>query len=124
MKTFLIIEGEKAIKNYLKEFKSILKTYKDEFKGWGYTLKKVQPKNAKKPYWYWYRWVYDNETQNNKWEYIGREKPDSNIPDPPKSILDEAIFQEVGGNVLISETELEKVKEIFEGYQKFEVTPS
>lgn len=124
MKTFLIVDGNKAIKAYLDEFKSVMREYKKIYRGWGYTFKKVMPKGATKPYYYWYKWEYDPNTQNNVWTYVGKEKPEVNIPDPPVNRLDEVSYSLAGENVIINEIEYQKIIDIFENYQKFEISPA
>ena len=124
MKTYLVVDGNKAIKGYLKELKDVMKEYKKIYKGWGYTFKKVMPKGANKPYYYWYKWEYSSETQNNVWTYVGKDKPHVDIPDPPISRLDEVSYSIAGENVIINEVEFEKVIDIFDGYQKFEINPA
>jgi len=121
MRTFLIVDGNKKVKEYEKEFQGIMREYKKTYRGWGYTFKKVMPKGATKPYYYWYKWKYDPNTQNNVWTYIGKEKPSTEIPDPPISRFDEVVFQVVGENIMITEDELTKVADLFEGCMKFEV---
>lgn len=121
MRNYLIVDGNKGLKEYLKLYKKELKDYKESFKGWGYTFKEVKPKGAKRPYFYWYKWEYNNEQQNNVWTYIGKETPNINIPNPPKSRLDDIEFTIMGENILINETEYEKIKDLLLGYYKFEV---
>ena len=121
MKTYLIVDGDKKVKEYQKEFQGVMREYRKIYRGWGYTFKKVMPKDAIKPYYYWYKWEYDPNTQNNVWTYIGKEKPEVNIPDPPVSRLDDVMFQVVGENIMITEEELAKVEDLFEGCIKFEV---
>ena len=121
MKTYLIVDGDKKVKEYQKEFQGIMREYRKTYRGWGYTFKKVMPKGATKPYYYWYKWEYDSATQNNVWTYIGKEKPTTEIPDPPVSRLDDVMFQVVGENIMITEEELAKVEDLFEGCIKFEV---
>lgn len=121
MRTLLIVNGNKAIKEKTKEFKVILRQYKEQFKGWGYTFKEVKPKNAKRPYYYWYKWEYSADEQNNIWTYIGKETPDINIPDPPVNPLIEIEYQVVGDNIIIQEGEYNKIAELFTDYQRFEI---
>ena len=123
MRNLIIIDGKKAIKAYEKEFRQVSKEYKEIYKGWGLTFKKVKPKGAKRPYYYWYKWEYSSESKNNVWTYIGKDKPNTDIPDPPISRLEDVQYQVVGENVMITDGELEKVNDIFEGYQMFEVSP-
>lgn len=121
MTNLLIVDGKKAIKEYQKELRRIVKEHKEIYKGWGYTYKAVRPKNAKRPYYYWYKWEYDTDTQNNIWTYVGKDKPEVDIPDPPTNRLHHVTYSEAGENVIITEEELEKVADIFEGYQKFQI---
>ena len=124
MRTFLIVDGNKKVKEYKKEFQGIMREYKKTYRGWGYTFKKVMPKGATKPYYYWYKWEYDPNTQNNVWTYVGKEKPEVNIPDPPVNRLDEVSYSLAGENVIINEIEYQKIIDIFENYQKFEISPA
>lgn len=123
MRNLLIIDGHKAIKSYQKGYRKELKEYKDIYGSWGITFKKVKPKDAKKPYYYWYKWEYDSEKQNNVWTYLGKDKPNSDIPDPPISRLDDLTYQVVSENIILSEVELQKVQDLFEGHQMFDVSP-
>lgn len=120
----LVVDGVKAIKDYEKGFKSEMREYKKLFKGWGYTFKKVKPSSAKRPYYYWYKWEYDTETKNNQWTYLGKDKPEETIPDPPISRLDEVEYTVAGSNILISQQEYDKINDLLEGYQVFGVSPS
>lgn len=124
MRTLLIINGNKAIKEYQKEFRKLTKEYKEVYKGWGITYKTVKPKTAKKPYQYWYKWEYNPETKNNVWTYLGKEKPHTDIPDPPVSRLEGIDFQVLGDNIMIEEEMLTTIEDLFEGLQRFEVSPA
>lgn len=121
MSSILVIDGHRAIKNYQKEYRRELKEYKEIYGSWGVTYKKVKPKAAKKPYYYWYKWEYSSDKQNNVWTYIGKEKPHKDIPDPPVSKLDEVEYEVVSNNIMLSDTELAKISDLLEGYQTFEV---
>lgn len=123
MRTLLVIDGNKSIKKYQKEFRQIIKQYKEVYKGWGITYKTVKPKTAKKPYQYWYKWEYSPETKNNVWTYLGKEKPHTDIPDPPISRLDGVNYQVMGDNIMISEEDIDSIRDLFEGCQMFEVNP-
>lgn len=117
----LVVDGVKAIKEYEKEHRKTVREYKQIYKGWGYTYKRVKPKTAKRPYYYWYKWEYDTDTQNNIWTYVGKDKPEVDIPDPPMSKLDTLDYQTAGSNILISQQEYDNAIDLFEGYQVFEV---
>ena len=120
----LVVDGLKAIKDYEKEFKAETREYKKIFKGWGYTYKKVKPKTAKRPYHYWYKWEYSAETKNNEWTYIGKDKPEASIPDPPMNRLDEVDYSIAGSTILLQREEYSKIQDLLEGFQVFEVNPS
>ncbi len=99
--------GSKALEEALEKYRRELYSYNSFIKRYGYYLKpmhivyrRTKRGLTKYVYYgrYWYRVKYLDKhggTSRVKWVYVGREKPDPRLPDPPVHPLDGLVVRVV-----------------------------
>ena len=125
--TVRVVGGRERLKRIVEEFLRELYDYNSVVKQYGYYLKPyhvVTYKTAsgvKKYYYYgryWYKVRYvgkKGRTSLVKWEYVGREKPLRELPDPPRHPLEDTVFLVEGEDVLLRDEDYLRLKEYFKG---------
>ncbi|ODS42168.1 MAG: hypothetical protein MSIBF_02185 [Candidatus Altiarchaeales archaeon IMC4] len=118
MKTILIINGHDKIRETKKHYEDQIQKYNNIVKEItkGYFLREQTSKKGKL-YKYWYKWIWDGKQMHHK--YIGREKPEFNLPEKPHFLFSGLKYQVAGNDIVISEEEYKKIKTFFYDYQIF-----
>ncbi|MFN3267930.1 MAG: hypothetical protein ACK416_01575 [Zestosphaera sp.] len=132
-----IIDGYPILMNLYEPYKYKLNEYNMLIKDSGYYLKPLHFVYLKSPrmflsiryvYFgrYWYR-VYrvsgSRSRSKIRWIYVGKEKPDPTLPDPPLNPFEGLYVLAVGSDVLLSEKSykaLVRISESFRGVNVFE----
>lgn len=133
-----IIDGYPILMNLYEPYKRKINEYNVLIKDSGYYLKPLHFVYLKSPnmftnikyvYFgrYWYR-VYKasgspGSKSRTKWIYVGKEKPDPTLPDPPINPFEGLYVLVVGSDVLLSEKSykaLVRISESFRGVNVFE----
>lgn len=122
-----IVNGKQRLKEIMDNFLKSLYNYNASIRGLGYYLKPYHVVvyksryGTKKYYYYgryWYRVKYvgkKGKTSIVKWEYVGKNKPDKRLPDPPPHPLEGIVFLIEGEDIIMREVDYVKVGKLFEG---------
>jgi len=106
-----IKNGYKLIMELYSPYRNRIYEYNDKIRDTGYYLKPihivhktVQGMRLKYIYFgrYWYRVVRKGK-QGIKWIYVGRDKPDPHLPDPPLSPFEGLGVTVTDGDILVDE---------------------
>ncbi len=107
------------LSNYLPEiyrYNSLIKDKKYYLKPVHIVIKRKSNGNKIRYYYYgryWYR-IERNSSGKIKWVYLGREKPDRGLPDPPKNPLEGLVVKISNGEVVILAAKRETYQLIYE----------
>jgi len=94
------------------KLKNLVYQYNENLKKTGYYLKPfhvVYKKNGKEYYYfgrYWYRLEYGNKKM--QWIYLGKDKPDDKLPDPP--MIPEVTIMKRDGKFYVDPYDLDRLR--------------
>ncbi len=127
--TVRVIDGRRALKRIMDDFLRELYNYNSIIKKYGYYLKPYHIVTYKsragvKRYYYYGRYWYKVEyagkkgkTSLVKWEYLGKNKPLEELPDPPRHPLENVVFLVEGDDVLLRDEDYLRLKKYFKGFK-------
>lgn len=115
------------IKKGLKKINEIKNVFKNETKLYNQIIKENQNlfwrstyvKRGRKIYHYWYMYEWDPVKKRTVHKYIGKIKPNEEIPDPPENSLADLKYNEIKGteDIILSIRDYKKYKEFFKNYE-------
>ncbi len=120
MKTIRIKGGYRVIMDLYTPYRIKIYEYNSKIKESGYYLKpihvvhkEVGDRKVKYIYFgrYWYR-VVRNRGRKLRWVYVGKEKPDPHLPDPPLTPFEGIGVAVDNGDILVSENVFRALNEI------------
>lgn len=126
-KFVLIKNGKKMIENTLNEFRQEQKSYRESIKflGKGLMYRATHVERGKRVYHYWYKYEWDPVKKRTVHKYIGKQKPQYNIPNPPENplaTLNNKEIIEIGNDLVISEGEFKKNSKLFGRFKTKKLT--
>lgn len=124
----LLVDGKDRIDEIRKRHKKTVAEFQKEVnditRGYVYAPRTWKTQEGLKTGYYWYRYVYKAREDGSRYrtqKYIGKEKPDFNLPDPPKNPLDGTPHEVVGNNILMDSKRYHNNKRLFKGLKAFKV---
>ncbi len=115
----LIRNCAEALRKYHENLRRKIYEYNDRIRSTGYYLKPIHivkkhlGSDTRTYYYfgrYWYKLIKTGS--RIKWIYIGKEKPDPKLPEPPINILEQCRVVVVGRDVYVDDTCYDAVLEI------------
>ncbi len=124
-KSLRIKEGYNLLMNIFSPYRLRIYRYNEEIKNSGYYLKplhmvyrSIEGRKLKYVYFgrYWYRVYKSREGKKTRlrWIYVGRDKPDPHLPEPPINPLEGLAAVVEGDDVLVDERTFEALVKIAE----------
>ncbi len=112
----IIKNGKKVIDENNRKFKNEMKIHNETLKeNQNLFLRDTYVKRGKKIYKYWYRYEWDPIKKRTVHKYIGKAKPNEEVPDPPINPLYDLNFKEIKGtnDIILLLKDYEQYKEYF-----------
>lgn len=116
----IIINGKKLINEIKKQYKIDKKVYNELLKeNQNLFFRATHVKRGKKIYYYWYKYEWDPVKKRTVHKYIGKNKPNEEIPNPPINPFTNLHFKEITGtqNIILSIDEYEEFKHYFKNFK-------
>ncbi|MHA1378462.1 MAG: hypothetical protein ACTSRG_08780 [Candidatus Helarchaeota archaeon] len=117
----IIKKGKEIINEIKKQYKYEQKMYNELLKGnQNLIYRATHVSRGKKIYHYWYRYEWDPVKKRTIHKYIGRTKPNEEIPDPPLYPLKDLSYKEIAKtqDIILSLNDYEKFKNYFKECEK------
>lgn len=111
-------DGNTTIESMKDMYNQDVKSYNESktLAGKGLIFRATDTKRGKKKYFYWYRAIWDPVKKKTVHKYIGKYKPEANIPNPPEDPLKHLKKKDlitIGNDLIILEAQFEKHRKLF-----------